>query len=427
MSAAPPRPPLAPSEGAAPGGPARPPKRRGEVHIPGLESPRARQIAFVAAEVLAVVALVVLAFTGFQRVLNSHDGRLADAAPGPLDPNFEGNVTPTQVASVFLLDASGAVSSVLALSLTSPKVGATLLIPPATVVNDFVGPAAAAAGAETTTTAPGTTRPSTIAAMYKQHSPGDANQAVADLLGTSFTESITLSHDKMVQLLQPASPLTIDNPDNVDVVVNGQKTHKFKKGKLTLGAADAVSYLETSDPAESDNARMVRQGLLWDAWFGAVAKSTDPNVVPGETTSGIGRYVRTIAPLQHRIETLPSIPVHTAAGEQFSPKPAAINSEVALMIPYPTSANPGDRIRVRLLDGAAAVIVPGNVEIVIIGNADSFDKASTQVVSALPELHDKAQAVQQALRVGTVVDAQTPSDAQDVTVIIGKDLADSLR
>ena len=58
-------------------------------------------------------------------------------------------------------------------------------------------------------------------------------------------------------------------------------------------------------------------------------------------------------------------------------------------VPLPTPANPGDRVRIRLLSGVGAVdptalvnahLVPENAQITIVGNADRFDYATTKIV-----------------------------------------------
>jgi hypothetical protein len=415
--------------------------RRTEFRLPGLESPTARRAAFVAAEIAAVVAMVLLAFVGFNRVLNSRDGRLADGAPGPGDPNFEQRVARTPVALVFGLDASGELSSLVILSLTSPTVGSVMFLPPATAVTDQSAQSTDGASSGTTTTTAAETVPnSTVAAIFKKRGVNQAERAVAEVVNTSFTDVVTVPHDRMVQLLQPLAPLTIDNPDALDVKDGkGQKVASFPTGKLSLSAADAVTYLEVRDPKLSDSARLVRQIILWKAWLAAVAASKDANAVPGETNTGLGRYVRTIAPLQQRMTSLPTTPRKLGSGEVFDPQKDAIKAGVSVMVPYPTSSVPGARLKVRLLNGAvdpadsdeliakvAALLVPENAEIDTIGNADSFDKETTQIIAHLPETHIAASFLRDSLKFGEVVDAAVPSDAQDVTVIIGRDLAESL-
>ena len=56
---------------------------------------------------------------------------------------------------------------------------------------------------------------------------------------------------------------------------------------------------------ESDLVAAVRHEAVWQAWLAAVAASTDPDVVPGERSSGIGRFVRGWPPGRSPIEVVP--------------------------------------------------------------------------------------------------------------------------
>jgi hypothetical protein len=381
-----------------------------------------RRVAFIAAEIGAVIALVVLAFTGFNRVLDSREGRVDSANLGPGEPNFEANVTPTPTALFMALGPDQRLSSVVVLALTNSRQGSVLFVPP-----DTLAP-----------TAFSSTGTSTLIKLYEAGQEPAVAQGVADILGTSFTDVLpVVSHDRLVQVLTPVQPLSIQNPDALDVRdAQGVKTRKFKAGPLALSAEDAAAYLETSNTGESDVARMVRQQALWEAWLSAVATSTDPDVVPGETATGLGHYVRAVAPLEHHLSTLA---VKPGPGLNFLPDATAVVSELAALVPYPTSSRPGARIRVRLLDAAvdpttsgpvlarvAGLLVPANAEIVIVGNADSFDRETTQIVVHDPQFQDAAQTFRTALGAGDVVEAEVPTDAQDVTVIMGRDLADGL-
>ena len=93
------------------------------------------------------------------------------------------------------------------------------------------------------------------------------------------------------------------------------------------------------------------QPELWQAWLAAVKGSSDPNVIPGETSSGLGRYVRGLARGEVRFATLPASPQDGGDEEVFVPDSAGIADLMTTMVPLPTSANPGDRVRVRLLSG----------------------------------------------------------------------------
>jgi hypothetical protein len=100
------------------------------------------------------------------------------------------------------------------------------------------------------------------------------------------------------------------------------------------------------------------------------------------------------------------------------------------IIPYPISPEPGQRPRVRLLNGTtrkdlpgevARSLVPAGAEIAIVGNAQSFEEEQTTIV-----YYDNAQAaaakrLQKALGVGKVSMKRRSNDAVDVTIVLGLD------
>jgi hypothetical protein len=104
---------------------------------------------------------------------------------------------------------------------------------------------------------------------------------------------------------------------------------------------------------------------------------------------------------------------------------------VARTVPFPTAATPGQRARVRLLNGTtnknAAVLVAPKVvaaggEISLIGNAESFDQPTTRVEYAVPEARAAAEAIATALGVKATKVAKGAGSV-DVDVIVGRDKA----
>ena len=51
--------------------------------------------------------------------------------------------------------------------------------------------------------------------------------------------------------------------------------------------------------------QFVRQELVWRAWFNAIAASSEPGIVPGSSTTGIGWFLRTLASGTVNYQTLP--------------------------------------------------------------------------------------------------------------------------
>jgi hypothetical protein len=110
---------------------------------------------------------------------------------------------------------------------------------------------------------------------------------------------------------------------------------------------------------------------------------------------------------------------------------AAMKSWVPSYVPYPTSAFPGQRASVNVLNGTtnpdairavAPKVVAAGGEISLTGNADSFDIATSTVQYSTPEAKAAAEAI--AAELGLTATASTDAtESVDVTVVVGKDLS----
>ena len=382
----------------------------------------------MAAVVLLTAAIPVLGYIGFHKVFTTTEGRRVDAQNDPTKPNYEANVVPTPVM-LFGQTNADAVTSLTMISLAGgDSGGAVVFIPVDTQVN-------ALPSDSTTTTRPGA-RPktTTLAAAFAAKGLPDLTQLAANVLGLSFDETVLLSDDSLAQFMNPVAPLTIDNPDKlVTVDSRGRSTVAFAAGRITLDAADIPHYLAMRNPKEADVARLARQQLVWQAWIDAVKGSSNPNVVPGETSSGLGRYVRGLAKGPMQFSTLPGTPQGAAGSpdETFVPDRTQVDSLMASLVPLPTPANPGDRVRMRLLSGVGPVepsalvnahLLPANAQVTIVGNADRFDYTTTKIVYYDDSFEAAARDTQRVLGVGEVTKSATSVDTEDVTVIIGQDL-----
>jgi hypothetical protein len=395
---------------------------------------RVQQAWAISATVLLAAAIPALGYVGFKKVFNTTAGKAVDAQNDPQRPNFEANVTPTPVLLLAQTNASG-LESLTMLSLDGGDTGGgVLFIPVNTVTPDLTtSDASTSTSSSTSTTKPANVKTTTLAAAFASRGETDMGQLTADVVGLSFDELVVMSDDQLAAFIAPAAPLTIDNPDRlVTVDASGRTTVQFAAGTITLQAADVPRYLSLRNPQESDLNRLTRHQLVWQAWFTAVKHSSNPNIVPGETTSGLGRYVRGIAAGQAQYATLP-VTAQAGTTETFLPDANRIGALMTTFVPLATPANPGDRVRVRLLSGVGPVdtnkllaspLVAANSQIVIVGNADRFDYATTKIVYYDDRFAAAASALQQLYGVGDITKSTTPADSEDVTVIIGKDLVD---
>jgi len=388
---------------------------------------RVQEAWFMAAVAVLALAIPVLAFVGFREVFDTTQGRKVDAQNDPTKPHFEANVVPTPVLLLAQTDQDK-VTSLTMMALGGGDSGGSVVFIPIDTV------AEALPTDPTTTTRPGTTpKTTTLAKAFAANGQGDLAQLTANVLGLSFDETVLLSDDALAQFITPAAPLTINNPDPlVEVDAKGKSTVVYPAGQLTLQAGDIAGYLSHRNPDETDVARLARQQAVWQGWVDAVKSSSNPNVVPGETTAGLGRYLRGLARGNVQFATLPGSPQTNSSGDEtFVPDTDRITTLMAQSVQLPTPANPGDRVRVRLLSGVGPVdatavvsarLVPPNAQVIIVGNADRFDYTTTKIVYNDDSFAAAANETQRQLGVGEVTKSATPDDTEDVTIIIGQDL-----
>ena len=361
-------------------------------------------VVFGSLMVVILASASGLTYVGVRTVRDSRAGKSVSTVNDPSLPGYEALLEPTP--TLVVLHSSGStLLSVAVLALASGDAGGSvLLVPPDTRLasgeNAFTLAAVAAFNGSATAAVPG----------------------LQELLGIGLSEVAVVDDARWSELVAPVAPLHLDNPDVVG---------PFAAGALALTAPQVGPYLAARNAGESDLARLYRQQLLFDAWIGAVAASSDPGVVPGEGDAGLGRFVRGLAAGPHRIATLPVVETPTAAGTRLDADHDAAAALVVGLVPFPTAPHPGGRVRVRVLDGTgkaqhvlkvAPRVVSAAAEIVVIGNADRFTYTTTEIRYHDPLQRAAAEAIRASLGGGRVVADPRPTDAFDVTIVLGTDV-----
>ena len=113
---------------------------------------------------------------------------------------------------------------------------------------------------------------------------------VANLLNVGIDSVVEIDDRGWAQLVEPVAPLTIVNPDPIEI--GGQLV---ESGSIELTADQVGPYLAAEIPGESAFNRSLRHEAVWTAWMDAVAASDRDDVVPGERSSGIGLFARSLA------------------------------------------------------------------------------------------------------------------------------------
>ncbi|MGH9245130.1 MAG: LytR C-terminal domain-containing protein [Acidimicrobiales bacterium] len=383
---------------------------------------RRRRVGFTATIALMGAAIPVLGYAGLQAVLDSRGGRLVEATLEPGAPGYEALVAPTPVALV-VHHEDNALIGLTALSLADPDGGGAVMLVPG---ETLTGEATAGFGFDR------------LRVAFEVAGADGVRQAVANVMNAGFSEMVEIDGARLAALVGPVAPLRFENPDDLRGEDADGEPIRFDDGPIELAADEVGTYLAFQKEGESGLARLVRHQLVLETWIAAVANAPDPaTAVPGEGGTGLGHFVGRLAQGSVVYETLPVAEVEAPSdgSDAFEPLTDEIPAFVARLIPLPSAANPGTRVRVRVLDGIGdplavrAVIerlVPAGAQITMIGNADHFTYAATDVRFDTQTPREWAQQMRDALGVGEVTDTSFGTDAFDVTVIVGRDLVEHL-
>ncbi len=354
-------------------------------------------------------AIPALVYAGYHVVLDSHDGRLILATTDPAKPGWEGAVEPTPTAAIATVNETGELTSVNILALTADGVGTVIFVPGDTRAPSQVG-------AQTLVTA------------YRAGGVDALKPAVESIMGAGVEEFEVADSARWEELVGPVGSLTVANPDNV--VYGGQTT--FPKGSIDIPPAQIGAYLRTRNWSENDTNRLLRQEAFWRAWLASVGTANRASAVPGETDSGIGRFVRTLATDQVDYQVLPVKvePLPDAFASVYVPLTDDVTAIMTRAIPFPAAAPEGSRPTIRVLDGtgqldhgvaAAQILAAAGAEIDAIGNAANFKIPTTQFIISGSDQQAAVEKLQAALGIGEVVQSADSSDSVDITVILGAD------
>jgi hypothetical protein len=368
--------------------------------------------------------LVGLGWAGYQASLRITGGGEAKVTD-PNAPGYVAEVRPTPVDMVAVTDASGALVSVLVVTEGADGKGGTVSVLPATVV----------------------------APEFEGNPPVFLSKALADggldtlrqRLGTALTFGFTSAEQvpaaTVEALAAKVGPIRINNVDNlITRAQDGTETVKYRSGELTLQPAEVVPFLGFAGADESVTNQALRHQAVWEALLKGL-KGKDISAVGAGggstgTASGDTGFLSLLPGLlqgdvAYDQVPLTVIPVPGTLFKAYVPDQAAMPTFVARTVPFPTAATPGQRARVRLLNGTtnknAAVLVAPKVvaaggEISLIGNAESFDQPTTRVEYAVPEARAAAEAIATALGVKATKVAKGAGSV-DVDVIVGRDKA----
>ena len=372
------------------------------VGAPGKHPPRWWRWAWPLLLLGLAAAVPLLVWLGWSAISSSSDGTVVGGPVDPAEPGYEAFVDPTP--TLLLIHANG-----------DRLHGVTLL-----VLTDEGAEGAILIMASETTTSGGH-----LSDRWAESGSTGVADSVAELLGIRPSELQVLGDDgwaALVAAVEPVafvSPVPLVGPDGEDLFGTG----------VVLSAADVGPYLAGRSPGESPLVGLSRHMSFWNTWLRQVAESTEPNVIPGETDRGVGRFVRSLVAGEFLIATVGGRVTDSGSVVLDPDHNAYLVNEV---IPFPISAGGESLPRVRLLNGvgdldlttnAARTLSRAGAQITRIGNAAEFGWETTKVAYHDTGFVPHAEAYRDALGTGTVIAEELPDTSIDITITFGADFS----
>lgn len=381
----------------------------------------------VLSTVVFVGLLAGLGWVGYRSSLRITGGVTAKVTD-PTKPGYVAEVRPTPVDMVAVTDSSGALASVLVVAAGPDGKGGTVSALPSKVV------VPAADG----------TDPQWMSLAFANGGLDGLRRQLGEGMTFGFTSAEQVSAGTIGALAKLVGPITITNVDNL-IQTNSEGLApsdpakwvvRYRAGPVTLRPDQIVDFLAFDGSGESPVNQVLRQQAVWEALFKGLAGKDLSGVAPGTTTAdgenpGFVSVLPSLLSGSITYEPIPlqQQPVPGMYLNVYRPDPGAVPAYVTRTVPFPTAAAPGQRARVKLLNGTtdrnaalrvAAKVVAAGGEISLLGNAGSFDQATTRVQYVASEAEAAANAVAAALGV-KATKAPDPAGNVDVNVIVGRD------
>lgn len=350
---------------------------------------------------------------GTKAVLDSTDGTVVAVVTDPTAPGYEVFVDPTPTLLIAHLDEG-------------QLVGVTVLA--RTLLDN--GGSAVLIGADL---APGGAGSPTLAERWRDGGMEALETDIGSLFGFGFLETDAIETPELAQLLSLVEPLPFNALDPlVEIGPDGTSVTFLRAGGAVLTGDEAAEVYRWRNPGEFEANRTERQLDLWQSWLLRVAAADIGGVAALPSETGVSPYLRAFADGKSELEILPAVPdpgVADTATYALDARGREWLDEMATrMVPLRISPLGSPLPTVRLLDGTGDTVVRDAVldrladvsEVLIVGNAASFDVAHTTVTYHAAEHRGAADAVARELG-AEVVFSEQPDQPVDLTVEIGTD------
>ncbi len=258
-----------------------------------------------------------------------------------------------------------------------------------------------------------------------------ASLSLANLLSLDFAHVTVLNAADWRATTRALGTLSVANPARLDRVADdGRVEVLWPQGPIDLTSDEIAGFLAVRAIEETDLERMVRHQAFWTAYLtarsGILGTADDPTA---DVDAFLDEAAVRAEALDYRI-----LPVETVGGpdELYGVDTAGLTDLLAVIAPT-DGTDPSSRVRVQVLNGVGtpglaepvtARLLPTGAVVQLTGNALEFDHDVTQIVYYRDEHIESALRIRDELGVGEVVKQRDPIDVVDITVVVGRDLAE---
>ena len=390
---------------------------------------RAAVRVFTVLTVVALVGFGWLGIQGYDAARKIKGGATAKVITDPSAPGYVAAVDASPVHLVALTDASDALSAFLVV-VPDPAGGAgTIIWSLGELVVDVDG------------------TPTALTDIYKSNGLDAARAEFEKALGFGSTDVIIVGPKELAAATASLGTITIKNPDPVLVDQKGKRVEKYPAGTLSLDPSEFGEYLTTRGAGEAPANRSTRTSVLFTALVeesasGSASSSTGATsassggvatttTAPSSTNGGLDAagVLASLGSTAPDFIDLPMTRQSFKGSYLYSPDADGIAAKLADIVQFPVSAFPGQRPRVRVLNGtadvtAASAAAPGLAsaggEVLLVGNAKALDVQTSSVVYSDDSFKAVADRIAEIVGVGAE-QSEEMSDAADIDVVLGAD------
>lgn len=372
-----------------------------------------------------LVVLLALGGVGYRvglaaqdAILASQSGSISQFSLDPTAPGFRAFTEPTPTALVVHTAVAPGVGAELVgvtlLTSADGNTGGTVITIPRTFVDEG-----------------GTNRP--LSDIFASDGLDVLTAELRGALGIGFSDVVVLDASSWTTLMQADLPLQMTLREDLVLAApdEGQDRVLVESGTRAFELLDVARIAAHRNPDEPGLAVALRHQHVWQAWISRTAASTERPAL-FQLESGFVDLLSSLASgeVSYRVIPFTTIAGAVPGAPTYVGQPDQIADLISQIVPFPESAEAGDRPEVLLLDATFGAVDSTNVieavvraggRITILGNTEANSDAVSEV-----QVHDESatavgEAIVELLGLGPVRQVPLEDATASITVVVGAD------